>query len=373
MKINQRTLHTAAIAAVCVCFAPVLLAGTKVSKTNWGKDAKGTDVTLYTITSGSAEVKVTTYGARIVSVIVPDRDGKPGNVIVGRDTLEGYMDDRTSVMGATIGRYANRIAGGEFKLDGTTYQIPKNNNGNALHGGTVGFDRKVWIARELKNGVEMKLVSPDGDMGFPGTLTVHVTFTLSQQNGHPALDISYFAETNKPTVVNFTNHAYFNLANDPATSVFDDMAIIAADGYTPVDDKSIPTGKVEPVAGTPYDFRTLRAIGSLAPPRGYDINFVLRPRKSGEAAAEVEDPASGRTLQVFTTEPGVQLFVPRFPAPPPNATGARRPALAAFCLETQHFPDSPNQPSFPSTELRPGKPFRSTTTYVFGVKPAPAK
>ncbi|HTQ97013.1 MAG TPA: aldose epimerase family protein [Candidatus Acidoferrum sp.] len=359
--------------AICVFFAPVLLAGTKVTKTSWGKDAKGTDVTLYTITSSRAEVKVTSYGARIVSVSVPDHDGKPGNVIVGRDTLEGYMDDRTSVMGATIGRYANRIAGGAFELDGITYQIPKNNNGNALHGGTVGFDRKTWTARELKNGVEMKLVSPDGDMGFPGTLTVRVTFTLTQQHGHPALDISYFAETDKPTVVNFTNHAYFNLANDPATSVFDDTAIIAADAYTPVDDKGIPTGKVEPVAGTPYDFRTMHRIGSLAPPRGYDINFVLRPKKSGEAAAEVDDPASGRTLQVFTTEPGLQFFVPRFSAPPPNATGAHRPALAAFCLETQHFPDSPNQPSFPSTELRPGKPFRSTTTYVFGVKLAQGK
>jgi aldose 1-epimerase len=295
------------------------------------------------------------------------------SVIVGPDSLPGFLENRSSVMGATIGRYANRIAGGEFTLNGTKYTIPKNNGGNALHGGTIGFDRKVWDAKIIRNGVEMSLVSPDGDMGFPGSLTVHVTFALSERHGNPALVLSYFAETDKPTVLNLTNHAFFNLSDDLATSVMGDAALINADKYTPVNQASIPTGAMEAVQGTPYDFRVLHPIGDNAPERGYDNNFVLRSTSIDDLAAEVDDPASSRTLQVFTTEPGLQFFVPRFPAPPPGPDGARRVPIAAFCLETQHFPDSPNQPAFPSTVNLPGKPFQSTTVYVFGVNLASQK
>jgi aldose 1-epimerase len=350
-------------------FAQAALATPTVTRSPWGRDASGTPVELFTITAKNIEVKVATYGARIVSIRVLDRNGQMTNVIVAPDSLMGFLTDRTSVMGATVGRYANRIAGGKFTLNGVTYQVPKNNNGNALHGGTIGFDRKVWEANEIPDGVHMSLVSPDGDMGFPGTLTVHVNFTLAEHQGHAALVISYSAETDKPTVLNLTNHTYFNLADNSETSVMGDTAQIDADSYTPVDQTGIPTGAVEPVEGTVYDFRTMHAIGDQAPPRGYDNNFVLRSHGIEDMAAEVDDPGSGRTVQVFTTEPGLQFFVPRFPAPP-AADGVKHPSLAAFCLETQHFPDSPNHAAFPSTVLMPGKAFHSTTIYVFGLDSA---
>jgi aldose 1-epimerase len=359
--------------AALTLFAQAASAETTVTRTPWGKDANGTPVDLFTISAPNMEVKLATYGARIVSIRVPDRTQQMTNVLVGPDSLAGFLENRTSVMGATIGRYANRIAAGEFTLNGANYTVPKNNNGNALHGGTIGFDRKVWDAKIIRNGVEMSLVSPDGDMGFPGNLTVHVSFTLSERHGNPALVLSYFAETDKPTVLNLTNHAFFNLSGDPTASVLGDAALINADKYTPVNQSGIPTGAVEPVQGTPYDFRSLHPIGENAPERGYDNNFILRSTSVDDLAAEVDDPASGRTLQVFTTEPGLQFFVPRFPPPPPAADGPRRLPLAAFCLETQHFPDSPNHPAFPSTVVLPGKPFQSTTVYVFAVNLASNK
>ena len=360
----RRTLILAAL----FLLAHVASGEPTITRTSWGKDANGNPVDLFTITAANIEVKLATYGARIVSLRVPDRTGQMSNVLVGPDSLAGFLENRSSVMGATIGRYANRIAGGGFPLHGTNYTIPINNNGNALHGGTIGFDRKVWKATIIPSGVEMSLVSPDGDMGFPGNLTVRVSFTLSERQGNPALVISYFAETDKPTVVNLTNHAFFNLSDDVATSVLGDAALINAEKYTPVNQTGIPTGAEDPVEGTPYDFRVSRVIGDRAPERGYDNNFVLRSSAMDDLAAEVDDPVSGRSVQVFTTEPGLQFFVPRFPAPAAGAGGARRPALAAFCLETQHFPDSPNHPGFPSSVVVPGTPFHSTTAYVFAVK-----
>ncbi len=339
-----------------------------VTRIAWGKDAQGKPVELFTITAKNIEVKLVSYGARIVSVRVPDGKGHMGNVVVGPDSLAGFLENRSSVMGATIGRYANRIGGGEFTLNGTKYSIPKNNGGNALHGGTVGFDRKTWDAEVIPHGVEMSLTSPDGDMGFPGNLVVHVRFTVSEHQGNPALVIAYSAETDKPTVVNLTNHAFFNLGDDLTTSVMGDTAFINADTYTPVNETLVPTGALEAVEGTPYDFRTMHGIGEKAPERGYDINFVLRSSAIANLAAEVDDPASRRTLQVYTTQPGLQFFVPHLSAPPTGANGGQRRALAAFCLETQHFPDSPNQPAFPTTVIVPGKPFQSRTEYVFGVK-----
>ena len=376
----MRSRHLVNIGAVLLLM-PLASNAATVTSAPWGKDSSGNAVDLYTITAPNAEVKVTTYGARIVSVRVPDRQGDMGDVVIGYDSVDQYLNGFASVMGATVGRYANRIAGGEFTLNGTTYHIPKNNGNNALHGGTIGFDKKVWSAKPVKNGVEMTWVSPDGDMGFPGNLTVHVTFTLTTEHGNPALNIDYLATTDKPTVVNFTNHSYFNLSGDPQKPVLDDVAQIQADGYTPVENGGIPTGKIEPVVGTPYDFRSSHTIGEHVPQRGYDVNFVLRARKSSQPAAEVVDPESGRTVQVFTTQPGLQFYVPLFGAPrggsqrgpaptagsnPARGGGPPRPGIAAFCLETQHFPDSPNHAKFPSTVLLPGKPFKSKTTYVFG-------
>jgi aldose 1-epimerase len=334
----------------------------------WGTDRAGNAVELYTLKDVNAEVQLTTYGARIVSIRVPDRTGQMSSVVLGSATLNDYLGGRIPFVGATIGRFANRIAGGEFHLEGKTYEIPKNNAGNSLHGGTIGFDRKVWSAKSTTDGVVMTLVSPDGDMGFPGNLSVSVTFSLRRQHGAPALVIAYSATTDRPTVINLTNHSYFNLANDPSTPVFDDIARIDADKYTPLDAKAIPTGTTDPVDGTPFDFREAHAIGKSIPDRGYDQNFVLRQHKPSKPVAEVSDPTSGRDVQVFTDQPGLQFYVPKSPAPPPSANSPVRRGTAAFCLETQHFPDSPNQPGFPSTILLPGTPFHSSTTYVFTVK-----
>jgi aldose 1-epimerase len=356
-------------AALFGCSCLTLCAAT-VASTPWGQ-ADGVPVALYTITSGKAAVQVTSYGARIVSIRVPNRSGVVGNVIVGRDSLEGYMSPMAAFMGATVGRYANRLAKGQFVLDGKTYQVPVGRDGNSLHGGPMGFYHKVWIGQEVKDGVEMTLVSPDGEMGFPGTMTVHVRFTLTMKDKQPALTILYTANSDKPTVVNLTNHAYFNLADDAKTSVMDDFARIDADSFTPGDAGNIPSGVIAPVAGTPLDFRTKRTIGEKAPERGYDNSFVLRAPSLDHSVAEVDDPVSGRTIKVFTTQPGLQVFVPRYPAPAAGAPPSKRPPpVQAFCLETQHFPDSPNHASFPSTVLRPGETFKSTTVYVFGVEGA---
>jgi aldose 1-epimerase len=362
--------------AAVVCLSPGIEAAT-VTHAPWGQDASGAPVELYTITSAGAEVKITTYGAHIVSVRVPDRSGVMGNVIVGPDSLKEYMRGTNTFMGATIGRYANRIDHGQFTLEGKTYHVPTGPDGVALHGGLAGFNTKTWSGKEIRNGVAMTLVSPDGDMGFPGTLTLAVRFTLANFHGSPALRIQYTATTDKATVVNFTNHAFFNLAADPSTPVFADMARIDADSYTPFNDHHIPTGVIAPVAGTPLDFRTPHPIADRIPEFGYDHNLVLRAPGLESPAAEVDDPASGRSIQVFTTEPAIQFYVPRIPPPPTpaaDATGVPRTHPPyAFCLETQHFPDSPNQPSFPTTELLPGKRFDSTTIFVFGVMRGSAK
>ena len=366
--------------AVFLCQQPFANAA-KVTHAPWGQDASGAQVELYTISSAKAEVKITTYGARIVSIRVPNRNGAMGNVVIGRDKLQDYQGGFAAFNGATIGRFANRIDHGQFTLEGKTYKIPTGPGGIALHGGTAGFHTKTWSAKEIRNGVAMTLVSPDGDMGFPGTLQITVRFTLSEVHGDPALRIEYVATTDKPTVVNFTNHAYFNLGDDSAAPVLNDSARIDADSYTPFDSRQIPTGEISPVAGTPFDFRSLRAIGDKIPERGYDHNWVLRAPSLTSPVAEVDDPASGRTVKVYTTEPGFQFYVPHFTLPPPPAgaapggqagaggppAGARRFGLAAFTLETQHFPDSPNHANFPSTELRPGRHFHSTTIFVFGV------
>jgi aldose 1-epimerase len=333
-------------------------------------------VDLYTLTNDVLTVRITTFGARIVSIEAPDRNGKRADVVLGYDSVREYEADTSTYFGAIVGRYGNRIANGTFSIDGSTFHIPVNNGPNALHGGTSGFDRKRWSAHTIPNGVEMTLISPDGDMGFPGVLTVHVRYILEGRS----LRIGYSATTTKPTVVNLTNHSYFNLAGDGQGTVLNAQLRINASQYTPVAAGLIPTGQIAPVAGTPFDFLQPTAIGlhigddnqQLKIAGGYDHNFVL-DISSGSGlhlAAVVYDPGSGRTLTVTTTEPGLQFYSGNFlDGTRTGKFGVAYPRHAALCLETQHFPDSPNQPLFLSTVLRPGHSLQTTTVFTFGVSP----
>ncbi|MEO6923501.1 MAG: aldose epimerase family protein, partial [Bryocella sp.] len=316
----------------------------------------------------------TTFGARVVSVDTKDKNGKMGGVVLGHATLEGYVKDAKTYFGSVPGRYANRIAKGTFKLEGKTFHLPINNPPNSLHGGTVGFERRNWDAKEIPNGVEFTLVSADGDQGYPGKLTAHVKYTL--ENG--TIKIQYSATTDAPTVVNLTNHAYFNLGGDGSPSILNERLTIFADRYTPIDATSIPLGPLAPVAGTPFDFRTPHTIGSrindentqLKNGSGYDHNFVLNNSSGAlHEAARVHDLTTGRVLVVKTTEPGVQFYSGNFlDGTLASRTGGTYARRSALCLETQHFPDSPNEPSYPSTELKPGQTYRSETTWTFSVE-----
>ena len=296
------------------------------------------------------------------------------NVVLGYDSLKGYLADTKNYFGAIVGRYGNRIAHGTFTLDGQTYHLPTNNGENSLHGGVIGFDRLVWKGREVAEGVEMTLVSKDGDQGYPGTLTAHVRYTLH----HNALRIDYSMTTDKDTVVNLTNHSYFNLGGRDSGTILNEEMMIAADKYTPVDKGLIPTGDLAPVEGTPFDFRKSTTIGKrindvypqLKQAGGYDHNWVIRG-SNGEVktAARVYDPATGRVLTVTTTEPGVQFYAGvsldgTFKSP----EGVAYAKNTALCLETQHFPDSPNHPAFPSTVLNPGESRHSMTTFTFSTQ-----
>jgi aldose 1-epimerase len=326
------------------------------------------------LTDGQIEVRVTAYGAHLVSVQAPDRAGKLADVVLGYDTLDTYLIRPNPFIGAIVGRYGNRIAKGKFTLDGKTYQIPLNDGPNALHGGPKGFDQYVWQSKEVPGGVEFTFVSPDGDMGFPGALTATVRYTLKGTTLH----IEYTATTDKATVVNLTNHAYFNLHGDDAGNILDQKIEINADRYTPVNATLIPTGELAPVAGTPLDFRKAEVIGAridadfaqLKIAGGYDHNWVLNGKPGTlHLAAKVTDPASGRTLTVETTEPGVQFYSGNFlDGSFTGRHGVKYEKRTGFCLETQHFPDSPNHPDFPSTELKPGETMHSTTTFTFGVE-----
>ena len=360
-------------AAVVVLTSFATTAHAAVTETSWGKAPDGQAVELFTLSDSALTIQITNFGAHIVSIEAPDRNGQKADVVLGYKDLGGYLADKSTYMGSVVGRYGNRIAKGTFTLDGTAYHIPTNNNGNALHGGTVGFDRKVWTATKLPDGVELTLVSPDGDQGFPGKLTAHVRYTLQGSSLH----IAYSATTTKPTVLNLTNHSYFNLGGEGSGDILKEVVTLEASRYTPVDKTLIPTGQLAPVAGTPFDFTKPAAIGlrihgdnaQLKLAGGYDHNFVLNgPTGTLHQAAHVEDPASGRTLDVKTTEPGVQFYsgnslTGSFKGP----KGVPYAMFYGFCLETQHFPDSPNQPSFPSTELKPGQTMHSETVFTFGV------
>jgi aldose 1-epimerase len=347
-----------------------LEAKTQVTKAPFGQTPDGTPVEIYTLKDGTIEARIMTYGAIVVSLRVPDRDGKTADVVLGHDTLQGY-EPNPPYFGAIVGRYGNRIAHGEFKLDGKTYHLPKNDGDNTLHGGTVGFNQAVWKAKEIENGIELTHVSPDGDQGFPGTLTATVRYTLVGDT----LRLEYSAVTTKDTVLNLTNHSYFNLSGEGNGDILHDELRIFASRFTPVDKALIPTGELRPVAGTPFDFRKLTVIGSrindndqqLDYAHGYDDNWVLdKPDEKLTEAAEVYDPTSGRVLQVFTTQPGVQFYTANFLDGSIKGKGGKAYGRrSALCLETQHFPDSPNHPNFPSTELKPGQHYHSITEFRF--------
>jgi len=340
----------------------------------------GQDVERYTLANGRGmRVQVLTYGGILQSIEVPDRDGRLANVTLGFASLPDYAS-RSPFFGALIGRYANRIAGGRFSLDGQTYSVPINDGPNSLHGGTAGFDKRVWTASVLDQpaavGLQLRLHSPDGDQGYPGALDVLVTYTLDHQTN--ALRVDYQASADRATPINLTQHAYFNLAGEGAGSIEQHVLSLHASHYTPVDAALIPTGAIEPVAGTPFDFTSPRPIGErlrsgvaqLALARGYDHNFVI-DRAAGEEsalvlAARVDEPTSGRRLEVLTTEPGVQFYSGNFlDGTLSGPSGRLYRQTDGFTLETQHYPDAPNQPSFPSTILRPGQAWSSTTVFRF--------
>jgi aldose 1-epimerase len=361
---------------VLVAAANLAAAGT-VTKKAFGQTRDGTPVDLYTLTNTRGmRATVMTYGGILVELTAPDRRGQYGHVVLGFDTLDPYLGGHP-LFGALVGRYGNRIGGAKFVLDGKTVELTKNSGKHHIHGGPNGFDKVVWQGEALTGdagpAVRLRHVSPDGHNGFPGTLTVAVTYTLTDQD---ELRIDYRATTDKPTVVNLTNHSYFNLAGPGRGDVLGHEVQINADRYTPADADLIPTGEIRPVAGTPLDFRTPTPIGQrigdefLRPARGYDHNFVLNKTGSELAlAARVHEPTTGRVLEVLTTEPGVQFYTANgMNVRSPGPGGVRYTSRGGLCLETQHYPDSPNKPSFPSVVLRPGQEFASTTVFRFSAK-----
>ena len=337
-----------------------------VEERPFGTTRDGAPVRLFTLTNARGMVaRVTEYGASLTELHVPGRDGRVTDVVLGFDRLEPYLET-TYRLGATMGRVTNRIARGRFTLDGREYALPTNSPPNHIHGGTRGFDKRVWSGRAVDGGVALTYVSPDGQEGYPGTVRATVTYTLTDAN---ELRIDYAATTDRPTIVNFTNHAFFNLAG--AGTILDHTLTVHAARYTLVDSTLIPTGVLAPVAGTPLDFTRPRRVGeriaALAATNGYDHNYAL----DGEAGtlrlvARLEEPRSGRVMEVRTTEPGMQLFTGnRFDGATTGLGGHVFVRHAGLALETQHFPDSPNHPAFPSVVLRPGQTFRSTTVYGF--------
>ncbi len=356
------------------CTSSVTKSGLKRSDFQVTIDGKKNDLYVLTNKNGM-EVCMMNYGARIVSIMVPDKNGEFADVVLGFDSIGGYLNNKTD-FGAFIGRYGNRINKGKFTLDSVDYQLETNNFGHSLHGGPQGFQYKMFDIKKInKQTLEVSYVSQDGEMGFPGTLTCKATYTLTDDN---AIDISYEATTDKPTIVNLTNHSYFNLTGNPENTVMGHMMCIAADGYTPIDTTYMTTGEIAPVKGTPMDFLSLTAIGSriddfsfvqLKNGNGYDHNWVLNENRSDSIpACFVLDTVSGRTLEVLTEEPGVQVYTGNFlDGTLKGKKGIVYNKRTGLCLETQHYPDSPNKPEWPSVVLRPGKTYFSHCVYKFGV------
>jgi len=372
----------AGIATVAIfCLSAAVATAAEATRRPFGTTPDGIAVEAITLTaSHGITARIITYGATLQALLVPDRMGRSSDVALGYDELEGYVA-KPQFFGATVGRYANRIAGAKFTLDGKTYSLAANNGPNALHGGTKGFDKVVWTVAEVKSGpvasVTLTYVSRDGEEGYPGTLKASVTYALDDNQ---TLTTRYEATTDKPTIVNLTNHSLFNLAGVPAArSVLDHRLTVNADAYTPVDATLIPTGELRNVAGTPFDFRQSALVGArirdasdaqIAIGRGYDHNFALRggETETPKLAARVEDPVSGRVLELFTTEPGVQVYTGNFL----DGTTVGKSHVVyrqgdGLALEPQKFPDSPNRTTFPSARLDPGKTYRQTSYYRFSV------
>lgn len=339
-----------------------------ISQSKWG-ETDGKVVNLYTLTNNSGtEIKISNYGGIVTSWVIPDKDGNRSSIVLGFDSLEEYLTKNPPFFGALIGRYGNRIGEGKFSIDGKEYQLTRNDGDNHLHGGAKGFDKVVWDADSIdaaKPQLTLKYISADGEEGYPGQLTVKVVYTLTDDN---ELKIDYSAETDKPTPVNLTSHGYFNLTGDASThSILDHKLWIDADRYTPVGATLIPTGELASVKGTPFDFTTPNKIGERieSVPGGYDHNFVLNRKNSGIAlVATLSDSISGRRLEVYTTEPGLQFYSGNFlDGTILSSAGKPINKYAALCLETQHFPDSPNKPEFGNTILRPGEKYSTSTIY----------
>lgn len=350
-----------------------------ITSESFGQLSDGREATLYTLTNASGMVvKITNYGGIITSVLTPDKDGTMGDVVLGYDSVEEYVAG-SPFFGCITGRYANRIAAGKFTLNGETYTLATNNGPNHLHGGLEGFDKKLWDAESFENengvGVSMTYVSPDREEGYPGTLTSRVTYTLTPAN---AIQIDYEATTDKPTVINLTNHSYFNLKDGGASSMLDHKMRIVADRYIPTDVGNIPLGPLETVEGTPFDFRSSTAIGDridadhvqIERGYGYDHTYVINDGGSSLAlAAEVYEESTGRFMEVLTTEPGVQFYTGNHLNG--SFTGKNDVAYerrSGFCLETQRYPDTPNQPDYPTAVLNPGETYESTTVYRFSTR-----
>jgi aldose 1-epimerase len=380
----RRTVPVILLTLLAITWAGSIAAHgqSKMKQQSFGKTDDGQAIDLYTLSNKKGmEVAITTYGGAVVSLKVPDRKGNAGDVVLGYENLAGYETDK-AYFGAIIGRYGNRIAHGKFTLAGKEYTLPKNDGDNTLHGGTKGFNKRVWTARDVSNAagqaLELTYLSKDGEEGFPGNLSVKVTYTLPANRNE--LKIGYSATTDKETVVNLTNHSYFNLAGQGNGDILQHEVTILAARFTPVDSTLIPTGELRPVQGTPFDFRKATAIGArideddqqLKFGKGYDHNWVLDKglTPAPRLAARAYDPQSGRVLEVLTTEPGVQFYTGNFlDGTVTGKEGKVYKHRYAFCLETQHFPDSPNHPAFPSTVLKPGQHYTSTTIYRFSSRP----
>lgn len=349
-----------------------------LDKAKFVSEVDGKPTALYVLTNQQgAEACVTNWGGRLVSVMVPDKNGKLTDVVLGYDNIDQYVANPDNNYGGLIGRYGNRIANAKFTLDGAEYNLPQNNNGHCLHGGPKGYHAVVWDAKQIDNQtLELTYLSPDGEAGFPGNLSVKVTYQLTNDN---AVDIRYEATTDKATVVNLTNHSYFNLSGVPGSQIVDHQIMIDADTFTAVDETLIPTGVFEPVEGTPMDLRQLVTVGDdidnpyqqLVYGGGYDHNWVLN--NGGDitkVAAKVVSPTSGIVMEVYTNEPGIQFYAGNMMAKDGDKgkLGVVYPVRGALCLETQHYPDSPNQPNFPSVVVRPGETYKSECIYKFSVQ-----
>ncbi len=373
--------HFKQVVAALISFAAIAsgaIAKTQVSKQSGGKLPDGASVEIYTLKDEKIEVRIMNYGGFLLSLKAPDRAGKVEDVVLGFDDPSEYYENNHSksvaFFGPIVGRYANRIARAKFVLDGKEYTLAKNNGDNCLHGGPGGFHTRLWTGKIIQDGVELKYLSKDGEEGFPGNLSVTVRYILSGGD----LKIEYSAATDKPTVLNLTNHSYFNLSGQGNGTILGEHLKLIASRFTPVDSELIPTGELKSVAGTPFDFRNPHAVGErinaddeqIRLGHGYDHNFVIDGGgKKLTEAAEVYDPASGRVLQVLTTEPGVQFYTSNFlDGSIQGKGGVAYSRNTALCLETQHFPDSPNHPEFPTSVLRPGSEFHSITIFRFSVR-----